>query len=35
MAFNTYSKRYNNNNNNNNNNNHGSTALYGLGPPVS
>jgi hypothetical protein len=26
---------YNNNNNNNNNNNHGSTALYGLGPPLS
>jgi hypothetical protein len=25
----------NNNNNNNNNNNHGSTALYGLGPPLS
>jgi hypothetical protein len=24
-----------NNNNNNNNNNHGSTALYGLGPPLS
>jgi hypothetical protein len=26
---------FNNNNNNNNNNNHGSTALYGLWPPLS
>jgi hypothetical protein len=27
-------KSVNTNNNNNNNNNHGSTALYGLGPPL-
>jgi hypothetical protein len=30
-----YTYTHNNNNNNNNNNNHGSTALYGPGPPLS
>jgi hypothetical protein len=30
----TYRNNLMNRNNNNNNNNHGSTALYGLGPPL-
>jgi hypothetical protein len=37
ITFSRYKNTNNNNNNNNNNNknNHGSTALYGLGPPLS